>query len=105
MRRFTSEELKETRARVVVDKKEDAIKTAKEWSDHQGTVWNDGSRLECGAVGAALAFRTGERWVKRGTCLGKNKEVFDAEVSPFSRLLNSSTTGGGRDSSRRYSLT
>ena len=43
-------------------------------------IWTDGSRLESGAVGAALAFRDGERWVRRGTYLGKNKEVFDAEA-------------------------
>ena len=39
----------------------------------------------------ALAFRDGDRWAKRGTCLGKNKKVFDAEVFAIlqaARLLN-----------------
>ena len=43
-------------------------------------MWTDGPRPESGAVGAAVAFQGGGRWVKRGTYLGKNKEVFDAEV-------------------------
>ena len=42
-------------------------------------------------MGAALAYRDRERWVKRGAYLGKNKEVFDAEayeVMRAVRLLN-----------------
>ena len=42
-------------------------------------------------MGAALAFRSGDRWAKKGTYLGKNKEVFDAEVFAILqavRLLN-----------------
>ena len=85
------EEFKEMRAEVIVEKKEDTLRTAREWLEHQGTVWTDGSRLGCGSVGAALAFRVGDRWVKRGTYLGKNKEVFDAKVFAIlqaARLLN-----------------
>ena len=40
----------------------------------------DESRFESGAVGAAVVFQSEGRWVRRGTYLGKNKEVFDAEV-------------------------
>ena len=54
------------KGRGVCGEKEDALRTAKEWSDHQGTVWTDGSRLEDGAVGAALAFKVEDRWVRRG---------------------------------------
>ena len=42
-------------------------------------------------MGAALAFRSAERWVRRGTYLGRNKEVFGAEVFTILqaiRLLN-----------------
>ena len=37
---------------IVVEKKEEALRTAKEW-DRPDTVWTDGSRQEDGAVGAA----------------------------------------------------
>ena len=49
------------RAMVYVEKKEEALRVAKEWPDlDQGnTIWTDGSRLGNGAVGAAVAFREG----------------------------------------------
>ena len=42
------EEFKVLRAEVHVERKEDALRTAKEWSDQLRTVWADGSRLENG---------------------------------------------------------
>ena len=77
------------RAQVHVEKKEDALKTAKEWSmgDQVNTVWADGSRLDSGAVGTGVAFRIGDTWHGRGTYLGKNKEVFDAEVYAIGQAL------------------
>ena len=66
--------------RIVVEKKEEALRTAKEW-DRPDTVWTDGFRQEDGAVGAACVWRSPERgWTGRRFQLGKNKEVFDAEV-------------------------
>ena len=50
-------------------------------------MWTDGSRLENGAVGAAVAFRSSKVWVRRGIYLGKNKEVFDAEVFATMRAV------------------
>ena len=87
----TWEEFEEIRAEVIVEKKEDALRVAAEWSDHRGTVWTDGSRLEHGPIGAAWAFKRGDKWVRRVTFLGSNKEVFDAEVYAVLqavRLLN-----------------
>lgn len=84
----TWEELKEIRAEVIVDRRDEALKTAGEWRDYQGTVWVDGSRLEIGAVGASIAFKEEDRWVRRGTYLGKNREVFDAEVFAILMALN-----------------
>ena len=66
--------------RVYVESKEEAFRTAMEWPDQTGTVWTDGPRLDSRAVGAALAFKEGDRWIKRAVYLGKNKEVFDVEV-------------------------
>ena len=67
--------------RIVVEKKkEEALRTAKEWN-RRDTVWTDGSRQEGGAVGAACVWRSPEGgWTGRRFQLGKNKEVFDAEV-------------------------
>ena len=60
--------------------KEEALRTAKEW-DRPDTVWTDGSRQEDGAVGAACVWRSPEGgWTGHRFQLGKNKEVFDAEV-------------------------
>ena len=42
---------------VVVEMKEEALRTAREW-DRPDTVWTDGSRQENGAVGAACVWRS-----------------------------------------------
>ena len=47
----------------------------------------DGSRLENGAIGAAIAFKADGSWTKEGSYLGNNKEVFDAEVWAICRAL------------------
>ena len=65
---------------IVVEKKEEALRTAKEW-DRPGTVWTDGSRQEDGAVGVACVWRSPEGgWTGRRFQLGKNKRDFDAGV-------------------------
>ena len=65
---------------VIVDSKEEALRTAQEWTDQEGTVWTDGSRLDDGRVGAAWAWQCRGEWQEDGIFLGTNKEVFDAEV-------------------------
>ena len=55
--------------------------------DQENTVWADGSRLENKAVEAAAAYRRGGSWKTEGTYLGKNKEVFDAEIFAIGRAL------------------
>ena len=76
------EEFREIRAEVIIDRKEEALRTAKEWTERNqiNTLWTDGSRLENERVGAAITFRREGRWVNHGWYLGKNKEFFDAEV-------------------------
>ena len=58
------EEFRELRAEVYVEKKEDALRTAREWAEEnqRNTVWTDGSRLENEAVGAAVAFKEEGDW-------------------------------------------
>ena len=83
------EQFRVMRAEVFVDKKEEALERAKSWpdEDQENTVWADGSRLENRAVGAAVAYRRGGSWKTEGVYLGKNKEVFDAEVYAIGRAL------------------
>ena len=62
----------------------------------------DGSRLEDKRVGAAVAFRGRGGWEQEGIYLGRNKEVFDAEVFAIGhalRVLNRRAETG-----RRYTI-
>ena len=83
------EEFREMRAEVYVEKKEEALKTAKEWPEtsQKDTIWTDGSRLEDKRVGAAVAFKGDGGWRQRKIYLGRNKEVFDAEIFAIGRAL------------------
>ena len=67
---------------MVLNRKEEALKTAKEWQDRDRTIWTDGTRLEDGSIGAAIALwcEKKKRWTTKGAFLGTNKEVFGAEV-------------------------
>ena len=84
------EEFRELRAEVHVEKKEEALRIAKEWpeANQKDTIWTDGSRLEDKRVGSAVAFKSGNGWEQQGTYLGKNKEVFDAEVFAVGQALH-----------------
>ena len=96
------EEFRQLKCTVVVDSKEEDFRVAEEWDDQISTVWTDGSRLSGGKVCAAIVFWTGKGWVKRGTYLGKNKEVLDAEVFAILqgvKLLNEKAEAG-----RHYTL-
>ena len=81
------EEFKELRAEVFVERMEEALETARNWKDQERTIWTDGSRLDNKAVGAAVAFRREDRWTGRGVYLGKNKDVYDAELFSITMAL------------------
>ena len=88
--------------RIVVEKKEEALRTANGW-DQPDTVWTDGSRLEDGSVGAACVWRSPEEgWTRRRFQLGKNKEVFDAEVFAIWQALRALEQR--KESGRRYTV-
>ena len=89
---------------VHVEKKEDALRMAKEWRerDQKDTVWTDGSRLESGAIGAAIAFKVDGGWKREGFYLGENKEVVDTEVFAIGRALR--TLNGRGEESRSYTI-
>ena len=79
--------LRAFQGKVFVESKEEALATAMGWSDQQGTVWTDGSRMENGQVGAAAVWWEAGKWRGSGTFLGSNKEVFDAEVFAILQAL------------------
>ena len=83
------EEFREIRAEVHVERKEEALRIATEWPERnqKDTIWTDRSRLENKRVGAAVAFKKEDSWKERGVYLGRNKEVFDAEVFAIGQAL------------------
>ena len=90
--------------RIVVEKKEEALRTAKGWS-RPDMVCADESRQEDGAVGTACVWRSsGEEggWTGRRFQLGINKEVFDAEVFPVWQALRALGQRNERD--REYTI-
>ena len=64
---------------IVIDSQQQALDIARSWTA-DNTLWTDGSRLQCGKVGAACAWTTPQGWTGQHFHLGSNKEVFDAEV-------------------------
>ena len=74
----------------MVDEKDMALDTARNWNAPEDTIWTDGSRLEGGSVGAACVWREGETWSGHRFFLGNNKEVFDAETFAIYQALRSS---------------
>ena len=72
---------------VIVGSREGALQTAGSWTVTQrpgDTIWADGSRLDCGKVGAVCVWRTPGGWTGRRFYLG-NEGVFDAAVYAISR--------------------
>ena len=91
------------KGKVYVESTEEALRVAREWQDRSDSVWTDGSRLESRGVGTAVAFWKEGGWVRRGTYLGRDKEVFDAEVFAApraARLLDEARADGVTPSSR-----
>ena len=80
--------LREFQGEVIVDSKEEALRTAQEWADQERAVWTDGSRLDNGRVGAAWAWLQSGEWKEHGIFLGTNKEAFDAEVYAIGEAAN-----------------
>ncbi len=44
------------------------------------TFWCDGSKLNHGGTGAAVVWKLENSWLMQKVTLGKNKEIFDAEM-------------------------
>jgi ribonuclease HI len=73
----------ELRGIVHVQEQENAETTAFGWDERERlTFWTDGSRQDDKSVGAAVVWLDGENgtYQSRGTYLGRNKEIGDAEL-------------------------
>jgi hypothetical protein len=67
----------------------------KAYKPREGLVlWSDGSRLESKAVGAGIAWKLGRNWKEKAIPLGRNKEVFDAELYGIQEAINIALKGG-----------
>lgn len=69
-----------------MEEKSKAIKTAK-GDQADFTLWCDGSKLDYGGTGAAVVWKQDSDWLTQKTTLGKNKEIFDAEIWGISEAV------------------
>jgi len=70
---------------IIQDKKQAMMEAQAEREGH--VFWTDGSRKEDEWVGCAVVWREWERWKKRRTHLGQQKEAFDAEMYAMSEVV------------------
>jgi NAD(P)-dependent dehydrogenase (short-subunit alcohol dehydrogenase family) len=54
------------------------------------TMFTDGSRLDSGAAGHAVAWQNGQSWVGIKNHMGYNQEAYDAECAALARALEGS---------------
>ena len=86
--------------------REAAEDKARQHYDREGEVsfWTDGSKLDSQKTGAGVAWKNaGGKWEFRKAYLGKNKEVFDAELYAVDQALEIALQGR-RNKGRRESL-
>ena len=86
--------------------REAAEDKARQHYDREGELsfWTDGSKLDSQKTGAGVAWKNaGGKWEFRKAYLGKNKEVFDAELYAVDQALEIALQGG-RNKGRRESL-
>jgi len=72
--------------KVIIQDEEQVLEEAK--LERSGLVlWTDGLKEEDEWVGCAVVWKEGERWNKRRTHLGRQKEAFDAEMYAMSEAM------------------
>jgi len=64
-----------------------AAKTEAERPSPSLTMFTDGSRLDGGAAGYAVAWQNGQHWVGIKTHMGYNHEAYDAECAALPKAL------------------
>jgi len=74
-------------AEVIQEEREKAMEEAT--AQRPGlTMFTDGSRMEEGAAGYAVAWKEGQTWKGVKTHMGYNQEAFDAECAALTRVLD-----------------
>jgi ribonuclease HI len=77
-----------TRGRVIIEGRSTAIEKASIASTRENNICTDGSRLESGNVGCAVAWRASPtEWKAHKMHLGNNKEIFDAKLFAIAEAL------------------
>jgi hypothetical protein len=67
--------------RVIMEDTESAKATAETWTaDREIAIFTDGSKFEDGDIGCAAVCTSGDGWRRRKVFMGRNREVFDAEL-------------------------
>ncbi len=83
---------------IFIEEKNRAVDIAK--NDHADlTLWCDGSKLDQGGAGAAVVWkenRQSNEWITQKITLGKNKEIFDAEMWGISEAVKVAEKKGSR---------
>ena len=79
---------KEFSGEIIIQKPTTAISEAKK-DKSDLALWSDGSKLELGSVGAAAIYKniSFHSWKSYKTALGRNKDIFDAELWGISEAL------------------
>jgi len=77
-------------AELVQENEAEAKAEAERWRPGL-TMFTDGSRLDSGAAGYAVAWRSGESWGGIRTHMGYNQEAYDAECAALARALETAT--------------
>ena len=74
--------------KICMEEKCKAIEIAKKAGDQADlTLWCDGSKLDQGGTGAAVIWKLDNEWLTQKVTLGKNKEIFDAEMWRISEAV------------------
>ncbi len=67
--------------KICIEEKCKTIEIAKKAGDQADlTLWCNRSKLDQGETGAAIIWKLNNEWLTQKVTLGKNKEIFDAEM-------------------------
>ena len=72
--------------KIFMEEKYKAIEKAKK-DEANLSLWCDGSNLNQGGTGAVVVWKLDNKWLMQKVTLGKNKEIFDAEMWGISEAV------------------
>ena len=71
---------------IFMEEKSRAIEEAKN-NQTNLSLWGDGSKLSEGGAGASVVWKLDNKWLSEKVTLGKNKEIFAAEMWGISEIV------------------